>query len=59
MSKEEALNLKSFKHYCTCGGYAYTMNDRDPSSPHMSWCEQKDEYEEWYKAIHRKEEPKL
>jgi hypothetical protein len=49
---EEALALRSFDHYCTCGGFAAgTMNDRDPANPHMRWCPQKPQYDEWYAAI--------
>lgn len=52
MTKTEAENLKSFKNYCNCGGYAYSMNGRPKSQPHMDWCPQKKEYAEWYKAMH-------
>lgn len=50
MTKEEADNLKTFKQYCTCGGYAWQMNGRPESQPHMDWCPQEKEYAEWYKA---------
>jgi len=52
MTKEEALNLKSFQNYCTCGGFAFSMNGRNPKRPHMDWCPQREEYNEWYDAIH-------
>lgn len=52
MTKEEAQALKSFKHRCTCGGYAFHMNGRDPRQPYMSWCPQREEYAEWYKAMY-------
>ena len=29
---------------CNCGGYAPSMNGRDPENPHMAWCAQ---YPEW------------
>lgn len=32
---EEAKNLKTFKHICTCGGFAWRMNGRNPARPHM------------------------
>lgn len=51
MTKDEAEKLKTFKHYCTCGGYAHQMSGRPASDPHMDWCPQKEEYREWYKAI--------
>lgn len=53
MTHEEALMLKSFKHYCMCGGYAWDMNGRDPEQPHMSWCPQREEYGEWREALKR------
>jgi hypothetical protein len=55
MTREEAKNLKSFKNYCMCGGFAHTMNGRDPSRPHMDWRPQRDEYNEWYDAMHEEE----
>ena len=51
MTKEEAENLKSFDHYCTCGGFAHSINGRPESNPHMSWGPQKPQYDEWYKAL--------
>jgi hypothetical protein len=56
MTKEEAMKKKTFKNCCTCGGYAYSMNGRNPRRPHMDYCPQKDEYNEWYDAFHSKEE---
>ncbi len=56
MTKEEALKLKTFKEYCTCGGYAWKMNGRPESHPHMDYCPQRDEYEEWYNAINKGEQ---
>ncbi len=50
MTKQEAENLKTFQNYCTCGGYAWQMNDRRGCDPHMPWCPQKNEYDEWHKA---------
>lgn len=55
MTKEEAEKLRSFDHYCTCGGFAHSMNGRPESDPHMSWCPQKLQYDEWYKAMHSDE----
>ena len=52
MTKEEAKALKTFDKHCTCGGYAHSMNGRDPSNPHMDWCPQKEQYDEWYRALH-------
>jgi hypothetical protein len=51
VTKEEAQNLKQFDHYCTCGGYAHSMNGRPESSPHMDYCPQKPQYDAWYKAM--------
>jgi len=47
MAKKE---IKTFKNYCTCGGYAWQMNGRPEAQPHMTWCRQYDEYAEWYKS---------
>jgi len=44
----------SFEHYCMCGGYAWSMNGRPESQPHMDWCPQFAEYAAWWKA---KQEP--
>jgi hypothetical protein len=52
MTKDEAIGLKSFTHYCTCGGYAWRTNGRPEAQPHMTWCPQYNEYSEWYDAIH-------
>ena len=51
MTKDEAKNLKRFKNICNCGGYAYELNGRSEKQPHMEWCPQFKEYEEWWKAI--------
>jgi len=51
MTREGALNLKSFKHYCICGGYAYEMNGRNPEDPHTYWCPQREEWMEWKDAL--------
>jgi hypothetical protein len=51
MTKDEAQKLKSFDHPCTCGGFAHSMNGRPESNPHMDWCPQKPQYDEWYKAM--------
>lgn len=47
---EPANKLISFKNYCTCGGYAWQMNGRPESSPHMAWCPQREEYAIWFAA---------
>lgn len=51
MTQAEALKLKTFKHHCNCGGYAWSMNGRNALNPHMSWCPQRSEYAEWVKAL--------
>ena len=54
MTHQEALNLKSFKEYCTCGGIgAGVFNNRNPEQPHMAWCPQLDEWIEWKEALKR------
>jgi hypothetical protein len=52
MTREQAQALKSFKHYCNCGGFAWQMNGRSQEQPHMDWCPQYDEYAEWWAAMH-------
>jgi len=52
MTTDEAKKLTTFKHFCTCGGYASSMNGRDERRPHMHWCPQAEEYNEWYDALH-------
>jgi DNA-binding ferritin-like protein len=51
MTYDEAKNLKSFKNYCNCGGAHWNMNGRNPARPHMSWCPQIEEYNEWYDLV--------
>lgn len=51
MTYEEANNLKTFKNYCTCGGYAASMNGRDKRHPHMDYCPQRPEFEQWQAAL--------
>ncbi len=48
--------MASFECYCTCGGYAHSINGRDPANPHMTWCPQYEEYKAWWEATHKKEE---
>jgi hypothetical protein len=55
MTREEAKNLRTFAHYCTCGGYAWSMNGRPESQPHMAWCPQREEYAAWWNALNRPE----
>lgn len=40
--------ISSFKNHCTCGGFAWSMNGRPQSQPHMTWCPQYAEYAEWW-----------
>jgi len=51
MTYEEAINLKTFKHYCMCGGFAWSMNGRNEEQPHMEWCPQLEEYIEYRQAL--------
>lgn len=51
MTREEAQALKAFDHHCTCGGFAFSMNGRDPRDPHMKWCPQRPQYAEWVAAL--------
>lgn len=53
MTLEDAKNLKSFKNYCNCGGYAWAVNGRNPARPHLSWCPQIEEYNEWFDLVGR------
>ena len=55
MTHDEAKALKSFKHYCNCGGFAASMNGRNPDHPHLSWCPQLEEYEVWWAAMNKEE----
>jgi hypothetical protein len=52
MTKEEAEKLITFKNYCTCGGYRWQLNGRPESNPHYFWCPQKQEYDDWWRALH-------
>lgn len=52
MTRDEAKAIKAFKNYCNCGGFAWSMNGRSEARPHMSWCPQAEEYNEWYDAMH-------
>lgn len=51
MTYEEAIRLRSFQNHCTCGGYAWRMNGRSYSQPHMAWCPQHKEYGDWFMAL--------
>lgn len=53
MTYEEALNLKTFKNYCTCGAYAKLTERANSRHPHMSWCPQREEWEEWKSAMEK------
>lgn len=51
MTYEEASSLKTFKNYCNCGG-AHGIAERSRSrNPHMQWCPQLEEWEEWKSAM--------
>lgn len=39
----------TFKNYCNCGGYASDMNGRNKEHPHMSWCAQYGEWEQYWR----------
>ena len=56
MTREDAINLKSFRNYCTCGGYAGLSERAQSRHPHLDWCPQRDEWEEWKAAM--EQEPK-
>lgn len=51
MTFDEAQKLKRFDHYCTCGGFAHSMNGRDRDDPHMAWCPQRPQWLEWWAAL--------
>lgn len=51
MNFDEAKKLKTFQNHCTCGGFAWSINGRNPANPHMNWCPQKDEYHQWYTLV--------
>lgn len=51
MTYDEAVNLKSYKNYCNCGGYAGLSERAKSSHPHMTWCTQYAEFEERAAAI--------
>lgn len=53
MTPDEAKNLKTFRHYCTCGGYAGLSERAKSRHPHMSWCPQREEWEEWKAAMEK------
>lgn len=42
--------LTTFDAYCSCGGYAYELNGRNPRDPHTDWCPQREQYAEWVAA---------
>ena len=51
MTKDEAKNLKTFKNYCICGGFAGMSERAKSRHPHMEWCPQIEEWEEWKAAM--------
>lgn len=48
-----------FRNYCTCGGFAWTMNGRNPEQPHMAWCPQLTEYAQWWRSLPVEEQKKI
>lgn len=48
MGKKLTNTISTFENYCNCGGFAWSLNGRDPASPHMNWCPQYDEYQKWW-----------
>jgi hypothetical protein len=54
MTHDDAVKLKSFKHYCNCGAFAKHSDERS-ATMHQTWCPQFDEYSEWHKAMYGKE----
>lgn len=58
MTPKEARELRTFKNYCNCGGFAYTMNGRNPQDPHMHWCAQRAEWLEWSEAMKKQDKEK-
>lgn len=51
MKVEEAIKLKGFKEYCNCGGSSWNMNGRNPLYPHLHYCPQLEEHNDWIKAL--------
>jgi len=47
----ESKAISSFKNHCTCGGLAWNI---DPTRPHMNWCPQAEEYNEWFDSVDHK-----
>lgn len=58
MTYEEAKNLKSFKNLCMCGGYAGLSERAKSRHPHMYWCPQREEREEWKAAMESEDDPR-
>lgn len=50
VAAQDWSKLRAFDQYCTCGGSAWRMNGRPQSDPHMSWCPQKPQYDQWFAA---------
>lgn len=55
MTYEEAKNLKSFKNYCTCGGFAGMSERAKSRHPHLEYCPQRTEWEAWKAAMEKME----
>ena len=47
----KSKDIWSFENYCNCGGYASSMNGRNPEHPHTSWCAQSNEWEDWWEKF--------
>lgn len=58
MTRDDAEKLRRFDHACACGGHAWQMNGRKEADPHMPWCPQKAQYDEWYRAMRGDERAK-
>jgi hypothetical protein len=50
MTNDEALNFRSYSHYCTCGGSSKPLSVKHP---HQSYCPQAEEHTEWIEALDR------
>ena len=56
MTYEEAKELKRFKNSCNCGGYSGLSDRAKSRHPHLPWCFQHDEWEEWKLAMEQGEQ---
>lgn len=51
MNYEQAKNLKRFKNTCNCSGFSGLNERYKLRHPHMEWCTQYKEWEEWRAVI--------